>query len=143
MQIIEALEVVAGTRIGDELIAMLGDLRADLARMNQQAGSTQTFSVNAGIVHETTEPRLDLPAGIKNIGNTCYLNSILQYLRTVVPVRELLSCYSEYELGHDESDIAGRRIGSAKVKIETAEAVIARICKSCLHNWLSLILISS
>ncbi|KAF6827624.1 ubiquitin carboxyl-terminal hydrolase [Colletotrichum plurivorum] len=127
VQVIEALTVIAGIRPGVEISVKLDKLQAELVRMNQQPEATRAFSVDAGIVHETTAPRLDLPAGLENIGNTCYLNSILQYLRTAVPVRELLSRYSEYELGQDESDVASRRIGSAKVKIETAEAVIARI----------------
>ncbi|KAJ1552663.1 ubiquitin-specific protease ubp2, partial [Cladochytrium tenue] len=33
----------------------------------------------------------DVPAGLNNIGNTCYLNSLLQFYRSVVPLREHLS----------------------------------------------------
>lgn len=35
-------------------------------------------------------PAYDWPVGLANIGNTCYLNSILQYLFTVKPVREFV-----------------------------------------------------
>lgn len=34
------------------------------------------------------------PRGISNIGNTCYLNSLLQYLYTIKPVRELVQSHS-------------------------------------------------
>ncbi|ODO08058.1 hypothetical protein I350_03641 [Cryptococcus amylolentus CBS 6273] len=32
--------------------------------------------------------RKDVPVGLQNIGNTCYLNSILQYLYSIKPLRE-------------------------------------------------------
>ncbi|KAL0939621.1 ubiquitin carboxyl-terminal hydrolase [Colletotrichum truncatum] len=126
-QAVEAMEAIAADRNSDELRQAAISLKADLSRMQQQSQDGQMFSVDAGSVQNDPKPRLDLPAGLENIGNTCYLNSILQYLRTVIPIRVLLAQYSEYQLGLEESDITNRLIGGNKLKVETAEAVIGRI----------------
>lgn len=34
---------------------------------------------------------LDLPAGLTNLGNTCYLNATVQCLRTVPELKDVLS----------------------------------------------------
>ena len=36
-----------------------------------------------------------LPVGLNNIGNTCYLNSLLQYLYTVEAVRDIVLNFDE------------------------------------------------
>lgn len=67
-----------------------------------------------------------LPVGLDNIGNTCYLNSLLQYLYTVEPVREVVLGFDEYALGLDDEYIEKRRIGGNKMQMDRGEAVVAR-----------------
>lgn len=125
----EAIEAIATERDSDELRQALIALREDLARMSQPTQVDLAFSGDGSAAQETAKPRLDLPVGLENIGNTCYLNSILQYLNTVVPVKTLLAHYSEYELGLDDEKIQSRFVGGNKLKIDRAEAVVARVCE--------------
>lgn len=67
-----------------------------------------------------------LPVGLDNIGNTCYLNSLLQYLYTVEPVREVVLGFDEYALGLNDDYIEKRRIGGNKMQMDRGEAVVAR-----------------
>lgn len=69
---------------------------------------------------------LNLPVGLDNIGNTCYLNSLLQYLFTVEPVREVVLGYESFALGLEDSSIEERRIGGNKMQMDRGEAVVAR-----------------
>lgn len=67
------------------------------------------------------------PVGLENIGNTCYLNSILQYLYTVQPIRMLVDTYAENRL--DDVDIDKRRIGGSKSKVQPVDLIIGQHCK--------------
>ncbi|TQV92222.1 ubiquitin hydrolase [Cordyceps javanica] len=66
-----------------------------------------------------------LPVGLDNIGNTCYLNSLLQYLFTVKPVRDVVFDYEDLKLGLSEDAIEKRRIGGNKMQMDRGEAVVA------------------
>lgn len=71
----------------------------------------------------------DVPVGLDNIGNTCYLNSLLQYLYTVEPVRDVVLNYPDVELGLFDDSIQQRRIGGNKMQMDRGEAVVAHACK--------------
>ncbi|KAL6454705.1 UBP2 Ubiquitin carboxyl-terminal hydrolase 2 [Candida maltosa Xu316] len=60
-------------------------------------------------------PAENWPVGLDNIGNTCYLNSLLQYYFCIKPLRELILTFNEknYNLS-DYSDT--RKIGGRKVE---------------------------
>lgn len=80
---------------------------------------------------DTTNPygagRVDmsLPVGLQNIRNTCYLNSILQYFNTVVPVRDVILNWEEYKLEPTESNISSRRLGGSGSTLDKGEAFLA------------------
>ena len=76
----------------------------------------------------------DVPVGLHNIGNTCYLNSLLQYLYTVKPVRDLVMNYEQVKLNLDDDEIQHRRIGGHKMQIDRGEAVVARAFTEELGN---------
>src|ERR1700712_5506873 len=75
-----------------------------------------------------------LPVGLNNIGNTCYLNSLLQYLYTVEAVRDIVLNFDDVKLDLDDDSIERRRLGGPRLRLERGEAVVSQACKS---QWLS------
>ncbi|KAL6870474.1 ubiquitin carboxyl-terminal hydrolase [Trichoderma novae-zelandiae] len=77
----------------------------------------------------SSDPRatnLDLPVGLHNIGNTCYLNSLLQYLFTVKPIRDIVFNYDSLRLDLVDESIRERRLGGNKMQMDRGEAVVAQ-----------------
>lgn len=70
-----------------------------------------------------------LPVGLHNIGNTCYLNSLLQYLFTVKPVRDIVLNYDDVKLALDDESIKSRLLGGNKMQMDRGEAVVAQACR--------------
>lgn len=56
------------------------------------------------------------PVGIENIGNTCYLNSLLQFYFTVKPLREMVLEIDKYqEMDITDEVVERKRVGGRKV----------------------------
>ena len=67
------------------------------------------------------------PIGLDNIGNTCYLNSLLQYYYTVKPVRNVVMDFQNYRMGLNDEDIKKKRVGGRIVA--KSEIIKAQKCK--------------
>lgn len=107
----EALRVIALDRQSNFLLRKLDDPNADV----QVARST---------IHE--------PVGLDNIGNTCYLNSLLQFYYTIKSVREVVINFQNHRMDLDDpktdDDIKRKRIGGRRVV--RSEIIKAQKCKS-------------
>lgn len=103
------------------------DLKATINEMRRANGipvrdDNGNISLSAGPVN------YDLPVGLENIGNTCYLNSLLQYLFTVKPVRDIALNYEAFKLELDDEHIKARLLGGNKMQMDRGEAVVAQAC---------------
>lgn len=104
------------------------DLKWTVNEMRQQNG----IAVSGGSGNLPTQDRpvnYDLPVGLENIGNTCYLNSLLQYLFTVKPVRDIALNYESFKLDLNDESIKARLLGGNKMQMDRGEAVVAQACK--------------
>jgi ubiquitin carboxyl-terminal hydrolase 25 len=86
-----------------------------------------SITVSADPAQQSQMPvRLDLPVGLENLRNTCYLNSILQYFFTVKPVRDLILNIDRYRLEPDENNLKKRRIGTHLMDLDFGDAFVAQ-----------------
>ncbi|KAK9476280.1 hypothetical protein V1514DRAFT_354471 [Lipomyces japonicus] len=120
-------------RIGDnpeEIIPMRNALRVIAKYRNSR--SIQHF-LSTGDTNPSAENIVskDVPAGLQNIGNTCYLNSLLQYYFTIKPLRELsIEFDSVPQENATEAVARGKRIGGRIVtdwEIDRGQAFVREL----------------
>lgn len=80
---------------------------------------------NADVQADMAKP--DQPVGLENIGNTCYLNSLLQYFYTIRPVREVIMNIEDYRMALSADNLSTKRSGGRVVS--KAEVIKGQKCK--------------
>ena len=80
--------------------------------------------LSSGIVNSTFLETDQSPAGLNNIGNTCYLNSLLQYYFVIEPLRDYILNFNEVfspEAFQSDERYQNRRIGGRTVNLKETE----------------------
>ena len=78
----------------------------------------------------------DWPVGLENIGNTCYLNSLLQSYFTIKPLRDLVLDFDHYRMPLDARGLALKQVGSRQVlkqEVERAQKCECTIPRSITY----------
>lgn len=108
------------------------ELEVLAAELEKEAGEPwmvdNSIEVALGPSAQTTSrAALDtsLPVGLVNIRNTCYLNSLLQYFNTVLPVRNVVLNWEDFKLEPTRENIRARRLGGSGSALDEAEAFLA------------------
>ncbi|KAI7563189.1 hypothetical protein KC346_g21840, partial [Hortaea werneckii] len=57
------------------------------------------------------------PVGLTSHGNTCYLNSLLQYYFSIKPLREMVMNYNQYKLDTSKYTEKQERVGQRKISM--------------------------
>ncbi|RAL08083.1 ubiquitin-specific protease UBP2 [Aspergillus homomorphus CBS 101889] len=61
------------------------------------------------------------PVGLQNIGNTCYLNSLLQFYFSVQGYRDMILHFEEYSMELSDENLSRKKVGSRKVTRKEVE----------------------
>lgn len=78
--------------------------------------NSASLKAMAGISTEPERNMRDWPVGLQNIGNTCYLNSLLQFYFSVRPFREMVLDFERFQMDlNDEESLVKKQVGSRKV----------------------------
>lgn len=105
----------------DDVIAF----RRALKLIGQDLNSKKIENFLTGNPGSDVTKNRELPVGLENIGNTCYLNSLLQYYFTITPLRESVLTFGNNKVEDliDMSDeekrekrVGGRAVSTAEVR---------------------------
>ena len=94
-------------------------IRAEMYKQQENSGEKQ---------FEPAEPQYPLnewPVGLQNIGNTCYLNSLLQFFFTILPLRNMVLNIDEYMIDLADELMDKKKVGGAIIRqyeVERAQA---------------------
>ena len=70
------------------------------------------------------------PVGCRNNGNTCYLNSVLQFLFTIKPLRDLVLNFEAYKQDPSSEALKNKKVGRAVVtpeRVATAQKFVLEL----------------
>ena len=76
---------------------------------------------------QSTQGAEDTPVGLDNIGNTCYLNSLLQFLFTMVELRQIVLNFDQYKMDPTEANMSMKKVGQrgvSKREVQTAQKFV-------------------
>ncbi|MBW0461494.1 hypothetical protein O181_001209 [Austropuccinia psidii MF-1] len=118
-----ALEVIANHRNSELIKSYLAQSTAT----NNPSSSTQMIPYSPPTVS------YDFPAGLNNIGNTCYLNSLLQYFFSVRELREVLLRFPEFEQDVEEDDLKEKKRVGGRI-VSTPEIIRSKQFASQLQG---------
>ncbi|KZF24550.1 cysteine proteinase [Xylona heveae TC161] len=101
----------------DEAKSQIPELRKALIAIAKSKGSRRLDEFLGISPIPADDASNNWPVGLENIGNTCYLNSLLQFYFTVRPLRDLVLNIEQYETDQSPEMISKKRVGSRRVSL--------------------------
>lgn len=95
--------------------SQVGDLKNALAAIAKAKNSRRLKGFLNLDMNSSEHPISEWPVGLENIGNTCYLNSLLQFYFTIKPLRDLVLKIKEFKMPTDGESLKSKRVGSRNV----------------------------
>lgn len=115
MELITIFEALA-KQVDVEDPSQFRDLRVAFKTLAEDKKSKILSSyLRSGRVDPSLLPAQNWPTGLDNIGNTCYLNSLLQYYFCIKPLRNMILEFDENDT--DFSNTPARKIGGRSVEV--------------------------
>ncbi|KAJ2850828.1 ubiquitin-specific protease ubp2 [Coemansia erecta] len=114
IEMAEHLRVLGLAKHSAPLVNYASVLVSELAA--REASSEPTAEA-LGHMKQRLDTWEQLPVGLNNIGNTCYLNSILQFIYSLTPIREAVMRYGDAQTWNERL-VLGRRDGGRLLTVD-------------------------
>ncbi|KAE8147194.1 hypothetical protein BDV25DRAFT_160868 [Aspergillus avenaceus] len=75
----------------------------------------------SGSVTKSDRNLAEWPVGLQNIGNTCYLNSLLQFYFSIRPYRDMVLDFENFMMDINGTSLSKKQVGSRKVSEKEVE----------------------
>ncbi|KAI4097115.1 MAG: hypothetical protein LQ344_000524 [Seirophora lacunosa] len=122
----------AFTLFYQESPSQVDDLRSALRAIAKDRKSQTLLNFLDSGMASSEYPLGEWPVGLANIGNTCYLNSLLQFYFTMKPLRELVLDFDEHIMTLTAENLVKKVVGSRKIsrqEVQRAQSFVYRLQK--------------
>lgn len=107
--------VAAYTICVDEAPQQAGLYHRALKTIASESDSHLLNDMASGPESQSDHGLSDWPVGLQNIGNTCYLNSLLQFYFSIRPFREMALEFERFKMELSGETLSKKQVGSRKV----------------------------
>ena len=108
------------------------DLKSALKAIAKSKGSQTLLNFLQGGMATSQYPSSEWPVGLENIGNTCYLNSLLQFYFTIKPLRDLVLNFDDHKMDFGVESLTKKVVGSRNVSRQEVQR--AQQCEYTLNT---------